>query len=187
LEPASFLSVPNWTRYYFGVSVVSYAADLMVLYAVFYSLEDGLPAFGSARAWLSTALLSGMLFCFAAELPIPAKARGVQIAWLTAEQAFTYIRALGLIALSLYGWLRASSWPRDLAWTWIGMAVYGITDVIVTRIQLLQSNTNLLDLATTTAAMLQLAGWWFALSHVPKPLTALDMESASNTVSIPNN
>jgi len=186
LEPASFLSVPIWSRYYFGVSVVSYAADLMVLYSVFYCLEDGFPAFGSARAWISTALLTGMLFCFAAELPLPAKARGLQIAWLTADQAFTYIRALSLMALSLYGWLRASSWPRDLAWTWIGMAVYAITDALVTRIQILESNYQLLELATTVAAMLQLAGWWLALSYVPKPLSRLDMESVSNTASVPN-
>jgi hypothetical protein len=127
-----------------------------------------------------------LLYCFAAQLPLPVKAQGIQIAWLTADQAFTYIRALALIALSLYGWLRASSWPRDLAWTWIGMSVYGITDAIITRVQILQSNMQLLEMATTAAAMLQLAGWWLALSYVPKPLSRLDMESVSNTASVPN-
>lgn len=184
LEPASFLSV--YGHFFFVCTLVSAAADLMVLYSVFYCLEDGFPAFGTIRAWASTAILSGMLFCLAAGLSLPAKAQGIERAWLTTMQSFTYIRALCLIMLSLYGYLRASSWPRDLAWTWIGMAVYGITDAVMTRIQIFESNTNLLEIVTTIAAALQLAGWWRALSYVPKPLTSLELEGAANLVRISN-
>jgi len=180
LEPASFF-LPSrvYGHCFFACSVVSAAADLMVLYSLFFCLEDGYPAFGSRRAWSATAILAGMLFCFAAELPIPAKAQGIEVAWITVGQVFTYIRAAGLIALSLYGWLRASSWPRDLSWTWLGMAAYGLTDAVVTRIQISESDVDLFELATTTAAVLQLIGWWRALSYKPKPLTSLELEAAS--------
>jgi hypothetical protein len=180
LEPTSFLPPEVYGRYFLACTLVSSAADLMVLYSVFFCLEDGFPAFGSARAWSSTAILAGLLFCFAAGLALPHKAQGVAVAWLTVVQGFTYIRALCLIMLSLYGYLRASSWPRDLAWTWIGMAVYGITDAVVTRIQIFESNTNLLEVVTTIAAVLQLVGWWRALSYIPKPLTSLELEGATN-------
>lgn len=177
LEPASFLGAPFFAQSYIFVTILSCAADLMVLYSIFYCLEDGFPAFGSFRAWASLSVLTGLLFCFAAGVKIPAKAQAIDSAWLTMDQSFTYVRALCLIMLSLYGYLRASSWPRDLAWTWIGMAVYGITDAVVTRIQILESNTNLLEVVTTIAAVLQLCGWWRALSYVPKPLTSLELEA----------
>jgi hypothetical protein len=180
LEPTSFLPPEVYGRYFFACTLVSCAADLMVLYSIFYCLEDGFPAFGSFRAWSSTAILTGLLFCFSAGISLPPKAQGIHLAWLTAVQGFTYIRALCLIMLSLYGYLRASSWPRDLAWTWIGMAVYGITDAVITRVQILESNTNILEVVTTLAALLQLAGWWRALSYVPKPLTSLEIEGATN-------
>jgi hypothetical protein len=180
IEPTSFLSAPIYGRYFFICTLVSAAADLMVLYSVFYCLEDEFPAFSSVRAWSSTAILSGLLLCVAAGVTLPVKAKGIEIAWLTAVQSFTYIKAICLIMLSLYGYLRASSWPRDLAWTWMAMAVYGITETVVTRIQIIESNTNLLEVVTTIAAVLQLAGWWRALSYLPKPLTPLEIESASN-------
>lgn len=176
LEPASFLAPEQYGQIYAFCTPIGCAADLVVLYSIFYCLEDGFPAFGSIRAWSSMALLTGLLFCFAAEAPLPHKAKGIELAWLTVDQGFTYIRALSLIMLSLYGYLRASSWPRDLAWTWIGMAVYGITDAVVTRIQILNSNTNLLETVTTIAAVLQLVGWWRALTYSPKPLTELELE-----------
>jgi uncharacterized membrane protein YgdD (TMEM256/DUF423 family) len=180
LEPASFLSAPIYGRYFFACTLVSAAADLMVLYSLWYCLEDGFPAFGSLRAWSSTALLTGLLFCVSAGLRMPPKAHGIEIAWLTTVQSFTYVRALGLIVLSLYGWLRASSWPRDLAWTWLGMAMFSGTDAVVTRVQIISSDTNLFELVTTTAAVLQLVGWWRALSYVPKPLTLLELQSVGN-------
>lgn len=180
LEPASFLPGHLYARCYFSCSIVSMAADLMVLYSVWYCLEDGFPAFGSFRAWSATAILTGMLFCAAAELSLPPKARGFSLVWLTFDQAFGYIRMSALIVLSLYGWLRASSWPRDLAWTWLGMATYCGTDAVVTRVQIVASNTNLFELVTTTAAVLQLVGWWRALSYVPKPLTLLELQGVGN-------
>lgn len=180
LEPASFLSTPLFAEAYVFVTVISCAADLMVLYSIFCCLEDGYAAFGTIRAWASMAVLTGLLFCIAAETHPPLKAQGIQFAALTMDQTFTYIRATCLILLSLYGYLRASSWPRDLAWTWIGMAVYGITDAVMTRIQILNSNTNLLEVVTTIAAALQLVGWWRALSYIPKPLTSLELEGATN-------
>lgn len=186
LEPASFLGTPFFAESYIFCTIVACAADLMVLYSIFYCLEDGFPAFGSFRAWASLSILTGLLFFTAAGLHLPPKAQGIDMAWLTVDQGFTYIRALCLIMLSLYGYLRASSWPRDLAWTWIGMAVYGLTDAVVTRVQILASNTNLLEVATTIAALLQLVGWWRSLSYVPKPLTSLEVEGATNLIRISN-
>jgi hypothetical protein len=102
---------------------------------------------------------------------------------MTMDQVFGYLRIGSLIALSLYGWLRASSWPRDLAWTWLGMALYSITESVIIRVQIIASNYTLLEVVTSAAAFLQLAGWWCALSHVPKPLTDYELETFSSTES----
>jgi hypothetical protein len=179
LEPGSFLSASYYTRLYFGCSVISAAADLVVLYSIFSCLESDFRAFGSVKAWASLAVLTGLLFCFAAELPLPIKARGINTIWLTMDQAFGYLRISSLIALALYGWLRASSWPRDLAWTWLAMALYSITESVIIRSQIVASNTRFLEWVTSAAAILQLAGWWLALAYAPKPLTSLELEALS--------
>jgi hypothetical protein len=98
---------------------------------------------------------------------------------MTMDQAFGYLRISSLIVLSLYGWLRASSWPRDLAWTWLAMASYSITESIIVRAEIVASNTLLLEWVTSAAAFLQLAGWCRALTYVPKPLAAIELEALS--------
>jgi len=180
LEPASLLaSTPLYCRIYYGVSLLSAAADLVVLYAIFDGLENGFRAFGSVKAWGCFAILVGLFFCLAAELPLPAKARGFITICMTMDQVFGYLRIAALIALALYGWLRASSWPRDLAWTWLAMALYSITETIIIRVQIIATNYTLLETVTSAAALLQLAGWWRALSYVPKPLTDYELEATA--------
>lgn len=179
LEPTSFRAAPVlYAKIFLICTLFSSAADLTVLYSVFVSLEDGIRAFGSVRAWTTLSIMVAIVFCLAAELPLPAKITGTYAAWITVVQMYDYLRIVCLVALSLYGWLRASSWPRDLAWTWLAMALYSITESIVVRVQIIASNTLLLEWVTSTAALAQLAGFWRALSYSPKPLTQFELEAA---------
>lgn len=178
LEPASFLApTPLYCRIYYVVSVLSAVADLVVLYSIFDGLENGFRAFGSVRAWSCFAILTGLVFCLAAGLPLPLKARGFVTVCMMMDQVFGYVRISALIALALFGWLRASSWPSDLAWTWLAMAAYSIAESVVVRVEIVASNYQLLESVTSAAALLQLAGWWRALSYAPKPLTENELEA----------
>lgn len=178
LEPLSLRNSPNYASVFLICSLVSDLADLVVLASIFYGLEDGLPAFGRIRSWAPAALFAGLTIFILAALPLPVKATGIKAWWVGLDQAFIYVRAVALIALGLYGWLRASSWPRDLAWTWLGMASFSFTWAIVERVQILTANMQLLEIVTSLAAMTQVVGLWRALSYAPKPLSPLEMEAA---------
>lgn len=178
LEP-TFSNPDVYVRLFTVCTLVSCVADITVLYSIFDGLENRLRAFGSAKAWGTFAALLGLLFCLAGALPMPSIAGPIDTVWLTVVQTFGYIRIASLIALALYGWLRASSWPRDLAWTWLAMALYSFTESIVVRAQIIASNYTLLEVVTSGAALLQLAGWWRALSYSPKPLTQFELQAIS--------
>lgn len=166
------LPVTCWGDYatYFACYVVGavfdFAAQFLILSAIFKELRGSNRVFGSLRRWAGMCAGISLALSACAIIAAPKGLTDWCALWSGASQILTYAANLGALVVALYGWVIASSWPRRLALAWTGFALYVGTSFIAERLNLLSNLrfSSVLHQVPTVAFFGALALWGAALA-----------------------